>query len=243
LSLLYQETFPVRFFESEPTGRATPAAVCRFAQEAAEGHCRTLGLSLLDMRAQNRMWVLTHFRLQMDRYPQVGQKVTVETWASSRTNGIRAIRDFCFVDAEGKPMGRGSSIWLLLDAASKRPVRLPKAIWDICNPERSDPEEFELPRLRPPLRPSAPKFFNVGWKELDSNNHTNNVHYIEWALEALPLEIRRDRMLAQLDIVFLAEAFYGDRISSEVEICDAMSTHQLKNQAGTLLALLLTRTV
>jgi len=109
VSLLHQETFPVRFFESEPTGRATPAAMCRFAQEAAEGHCRTIGMSLLDMRAQNRMWVLTRFRLQMDCYPKVGETVTVQTWASARTNGIRAVRDFCFLDSQGRPTGRGSS--------------------------------------------------------------------------------------------------------------------------------------
>jgi len=243
VTLLYQDTFPVRFFEAEPTGRATPAALCRFAQEAAEGHCRTLGLSLLDMRAQNRMWVLTRFRLQMDSYPKVGEKVTVQTWASSRTNGIRAVREFCFLDAQCRPLGRGSSIWLLLHAVSKRPVRLPQALWDICNLERSDPEEFEVPRLRPPLHPTQSKVFEVGWKELDSNNHTNNVHYIEWALEALPLPLRRDRMLAQLDIEFLAEAFFGDRVTSEVELRGELSIHQLKNAAGTLLSLLVARSI
>jgi acyl-ACP thioesterase len=243
LSLLHQETFSVRFFESEPTGRATPAALCRFAQEAAEAHCRTLGLSLLEMRAQNRMWVLTRFRLQMDRYPQVGERVTVQTWASSRTNGIRAVREFCFLDSEGRPAGRGSSIWLLLHAVSKRPVRLPKALFDICNPERSNPDEFEVPRLQAPLHATESKIFEVGWKELDSNNHTNNVHYIEWALEALPLPMRRDRMLAQLDIEFLAEAFYGDQIISGVEIRDDTSFHQLKNSSGTLLCLLVARSI
>jgi len=243
VSLLHQETFPVRFFESEPTGRATPAAMCRFAQEAAEGHCRTIGMSLLDMRAQNRMWVLTRFRLQMDCYPKVGETVTVQTWASARTNGIRAVRDFCFLDSQGRPTGRGSSIWLLLHAVSKRPVRLPQALLNICNAERSSAEEFEIPRLRPPLHPTLSKVFEVGWKELDANNHTNNVHYMEWALEALPLATRRDRMLAQLDIEFLAEAFLGDRITSEAELRDEISIHQLKNAAGTILSVLVARSV
>ncbi len=243
MSLLYQETFPVRFFEAEPTGRATTAALCRFAQEAAEGHCRTLGMSLLDMRAQNRMWVLTRFRLQMEHYPRVGERVTVQTWASSRTNGIRAVRDFCFLDSEGRPAGRGSSIWLLLHAVSKRPVRLPQALLDICNAELSNHEEFEIPRLRAPVHPTEAKVFEVGWKELDSNNHTNNVYYVEWALEALPLAMRRDRMLARLDIEFLAEAFYGDRVTSEAELRGEVSIHQLKNAAGTLLGLLVARSV
>jgi len=187
--------------------------------------------------------VLTRFRLLMERYPHVGEAVTVETWASARTNGIRAVREFSFFDSNGARLGRANSIWLLLDMEKKRPVRLPQAVHNICNAERSDLEEFEIPRLQAPAHPIQAKAFEVGWKELDSNNHANNVYYVEWALEALPLEMRRDRMLAQLDIEFLAEAFYGDRVSSEVEICDSKSVHQLKKASGVVLSLVVARTV
>lgn len=200
-------------------------------------------MSQPELRAQNKMWVLTRFRLQMEQYPRNGDLVTVETWASSRTSGVRAVREFQFVDAGGKVLGRALSIWLMLDAVKKRPVRLPHEIHEICNAERSDPAEFEIPRLTPPEKISRTRGFEVGWIDLDANSHVNNGKYLEWALEALPLERNRDQRLAQIDIEFLAEAFYADQVISEVEICREVCVHELKNAAGTLLTLAVSRWV
>jgi hypothetical protein len=55
------------------------------------------------------------------------------------------------------------------------------------------------------------------------------------------MELRRDRMLTQLDIEYLAEAFYGEEVTSEVEMRAGVSLHQLKNQAGTVLSVALAR--
>ena len=194
-------------------------------------------MSLSELRTQNRMWILTRFRLQMDRYPREGDSVAVETWASPRTNGIRAVRHFLFLDANGDPLGRASSIFLMMDSNRKRPVRLPPVVLALAHQERPDSDEFETPRLQAPDNPERQRVLAVGWRDLDANEHANNVSYVEWALEALPLEMNRDRMLVQFDIEFLAEAFYGDQVISEVQLHDSSGQHQLKNSAGSVLAL------
>lgn len=192
-------------------------------------------MSLAELRAQNKMWVLTRFRLQIERYPLNGDSVIVETWASARTDGIRAVREFRFADTRGGYLGRAMSIWLMLDQTRKRPVRLPQTVLDIRNEDRSDPHEFEIPRLKAPENPNRSKVFQVGWKDLDANDHANNVNYVEWALEALPLEIRRNNTLAQLDIEFLRQAFYGDQVTSSAEGAQDNWGHLLKNAEGAVL--------
>ncbi len=198
-------------------------------------------MSLAQLRTQDKMWILTRFRLQMERYPQNGDRVTVQTWASSRTNGIRAVRQFSFLDTDGKTLGRASSIFLMMDAVRKRPLRLPPVVLALSCQERSDLEEFEIPRLIAPKKPNRQRMLTVGWKDLDVNNHANNVSYMDWALEALPLEMNRDRMLAQFDIEFLAEAFYADWVLTEVEMRGSECCHQLKSGEGTVLALAVSR--
>lgn len=165
----------------------------------------------------------------------------METWASARTNGIRAVRQFCFLDSVGSVLGTADSIFLMMDEARKRPLRLPKQVLDLAYAERSNPEEFEIPRLKPPANPTWKRSLPVCWKDLDANDHANNVSYVEWALEALPLQMNRDQHLAQFDIEFLAEAFYGDQISSEVELGVDVCVHQLTNQTGAVLSLATSR--
>jgi hypothetical protein len=142
-------------------------------------------MSLAELRVQNKTWTLARFRLLMARCPQNGDAATVETWASTRTPGIRAVRKFHFLDSEGALLGTADSIIIMMDVERKRPVRLPQVVLDLAYAERSDPEEFEIPRLRP----------------------AGNV----WGLAALPLEVNRDRHLAQLDIEFWPRRFTAMR--------------------------------
>ena len=50
------------------------------------------------------------------------------------------------------------------------------------------------------------------WRDLDANRHANNVSYIEWALETIPPEVRRQQKLAHLDVEFRGEALLGQEI-------------------------------
>ena len=54
----------------------------------------------------------------------------------------------------------------------------------------------------------------------DFNDHVNNVHYVEWALEALPAAFRA-RPVRELDIVFRQAAHAGDELESRLEVVDA----------------------
>jgi hypothetical protein len=63
------------------------------------------------------------------------------------------------------------------------------------------------------------------------------VNYLEWALEVLPLEMNGDRQLAQADIEFPSDDFYGQQILSALDIAGDTPIHQLKNAARTSLCL------
>ena len=52
--------------------------------------------------------------------------------------------------------------------------------------------------------------FLVRYSDLDVNRHVNNVSYIEWAVESIPAVVQRESILAELEINFLAETFFGE---------------------------------
>ena len=240
MDLVWREPFRIRFYEAEPTGFVKVSALCRYLEEAADCHCRVHGLALSDLRATGRMWVLTRLALRLTSRPTLGEQVTVETWGSNRLGGVRAYRDFRFVDAGGAAFGEANSVWLMLDTATRRPLRLPESILSFRHPERSTPEPVDAAKLPLPERPSEEERIRVHWRHLDANGHANNVCYVEWALETVPLETRRNGRLTTLDIQFVNEA----RLDEEV-ICSAGETaspdgpsylHTLRTAGGQLLA-------
>ena len=48
--------------------------------------------------------------------------------------------------------------------------------------------------------------------------HVNNVKYVEWAVESLPLEIVSNYELKELSVVFEKECRYGAEVSASYEI-------------------------
>ena len=53
----------------------------------------------------------------------------------------------------------------------------------------------------------------VTYGDLDMNGHVNNVRYIEWVLNSLPLEFHQTHILTALEVNYLAEAVYGHAVS------------------------------
>jgi len=59
---------------------------------------------------------------------------------------------------------------------------------------------------------SYEKKFIARYGDLDVNQHVNNVSLAEWVVEGVPSALRNSSAPVQLEINFLAEAFYEDCI-------------------------------
>jgi medium-chain acyl-[acyl-carrier-protein] hydrolase len=235
---MWQETFRVRFFDAEPGGQASVPAVCRYLEEAAHSQTESLGLSIRQVREAQRMWVLTRFALRVFALPRMGDEVTVQTWASDRTAGIRAYRDFRMLDRTGKTLAEAASLWLLLDLKTRRPVRLPESVLALRYPERIGARPVEAEALLAPENKSCEDRFRVRWSDLDENGHANNLRYIEWIVGTVPDTLRAGHCLAALDLQFVNEVLLGETVQSVSEELPGRSfRHSLSAQDGRVLAI------
>ena len=54
--------------------------------------------------------------------------------------------------------------------------------------------------------------FIVRRADIDRNRHVNNRRYLEWILEATPAELCAGRRPRRIELMFRAEAVYGDSV-------------------------------
>lgn len=213
----WQESFRVRFYDVEPTGRLSIPALCRYLQDAADRHCRSAGVSPQQLRGQERMWVIVRMRLSVFAQPMVDDEVKAETWPTSRIDGRRAYRDFRLRAADGSVLAEAASLWLFLDTGNHRPVRLPTEIDGDRIEDLITTEPVEALKLAVPARPTLFAHFQVRWRDLDANGHANNTCYIEWLIETIPDAIRREGSLRVADINFKDEVLLGETVHCETE--------------------------
>ena len=64
----------------------------------------------------------------------------------------------------------------------------------------------------------APSYFvGVHYRDLDVNAHVNSAQYVEWTLEAFDLGFHRAHHLKEIEVTYLLEALYKDRLSAHCE--------------------------
>jgi acyl-ACP thioesterase len=197
-------------------GCATMPLLCRFMQESASNHAEELGLGISWLTENELAWVLTRQLVVMDTYPKWGDTVQILTWPTGRDR-LLWYRDFRLLDSKDTVIGRATTAWLVIDQAKRRPQRTDAL------PPLDPPSDVEraLPRWPakvPSLNEDAPSYFvGVRYRDLDVNAHVNNAQYVEWTLEAFDLGFHRMHQLREIEVNYLVEALYGERLSAHCE--------------------------
>jgi len=124
---VWRESFPVRAYEAGPTGLASLPALCDWLQEAAGNHAHHLGWAIDTLQSGGLTWVLSRLHVAVARMPAWRECVTVETWPKGAARAF-AVREFRVTDESGAVIVAATSGWLLLDLATRRPVRPPEAV-------------------------------------------------------------------------------------------------------------------
>ena len=213
--LVWDDEYTVRAHEVAGHGRASVAAVCNWLQETAGNHATHLGWGIEGLMGQGMTWVLSRLHLALDRAPAWRERVRVTTWPAGAQR-LFALREFRLA-GDGGELGRATTGWMVINVATRRPVRVPEDAVAIgrSTPPRALPDEFaKLPELE---RADLERAVEVRYADLDMNGHANNVSVIAWSLEALPHEVALASALAELEVDFRAEALHGDTIVARVQ--------------------------
>jgi medium-chain acyl-[acyl-carrier-protein] hydrolase len=230
---IFEKCFPVRYHELDCHGYLRELALLNYLQDSAGLHAMQLGVSVVDLRPQGLTWVLSRIHLIVERYPRAGDTVLVRTWPSVR-QGIFTCREFELEDDQGRLTGRATTSWAVLNTATRRPVRLDAHLptYPLLARRAVDDDFSTLPPL-PDGADIRELPFRVLRGDLDINHHVNNAVYAGWALETVPDEVAAN-CLAELEITYRAEAFYGESILSRcaVETTDTATCclHQILNR-------------
>jgi acyl-ACP thioesterase len=215
----YNEKFKIRSYEVDVSGRATILTICNLLQEIAGNHAGELGVSVDKLFSKKLTWVLSRLHLKMISYPVWREKISITTWPSD-VYGKFATRDFELFDSKNKLIGQSTTSWMLIDLIKMKPIVMPEFITkiELPNRRRAINDDFDkLPKIK---NIDLQRKYNVRLSDLDLNQHVNNVNYIEWAIESIPIEVIQRYKLVQFEISFRAESKYGDSVISKTQVVD-----------------------
>lgn len=179
-------------------------------QAVAGKHSDLGGMSYADMQQQKQAWVLSNMRLELDDLPRWHQEIEVETWIET-LSGIKSIRDFNVFLNDEKIIGV-NSLWVVLNTEKRRPevIALPHDHLEKF-PDKK-PTVLPFSKINLTHKTYLAGQHKVVYSDLDALNHVNNVKYVEWCLDCLPIDILDKNLITAIDINFLKEVTFNQNI-------------------------------
>lgn len=225
----FKQDIVVRYSEMDFDKSLKPSALLNYFQDIASDNAEKLGFGYSYITPKNLMWVLLKYRIEFNEYPVDVSNLVLNTEPRGY-NKLFAFRDFELYSAD-KLLARAFSMWALVDFTNMSITQVGKSL---NNPEmaklesREDDLSFEkIPQI---TVVDLEKEFEVRYNDIDVNRHANNGNYIIWALEPLSYEMKAQKKLKTVDMVFKKEIKFGEKLLSQVQFLDKNTTvHNIKH--------------
>lgn len=186
VNIVYATSHRVRHHLCGPDGNIKLPALLDLFQDAAAEHAGSLGCGMDELNDLRYLWVLYRLEMQVLRPPRLGEEITVRTYPTG-VHKLFAVRQYAVRDAEERLVVRGTSFWLVLNAANLRPV--PPA--RVLDPEKLDDPgleryfDFDAAKHDASALPALGETFTVRHSDIDLNKHLNNAVYSRVAVDWL----------------------------------------------------------
>ncbi|TVT97621.1 hypothetical protein EJB05_29921 [Eragrostis curvula] len=259
--LVYRQQFVIRSYEIGPDRTATMETLMNLLQETALNHVMCSGLAgdgfgaTRQMSLRKLIWVVTRINIQVDKYSRWGDVVEIDTWVgSSGKNGMR--RDWTIRDHNTKNMiARATSNWVMMNRETRRLSKMPDEVRQEVLPfylERSiitadANKSSKIEKLTDATAEHIRSGLAPRWSDMDVNQHVNNVKYIGWILESVPLDVLEDYHLTSITLDYrrecrqsqllesltsMASSVAADLALSASNLCstDLQSTHLIRQE-------------
>ena len=195
----------IRFSETDSEGKLTLLGLLNYFQDCSTFHSEEVGLGLKFMKEKRLAWVLSSWQITTERYPELGEKVTIGTIPY----GIRSFmgyRNFFMLDRQGNYLAKANSLWALINLESGKPVAASQEMLEGYRPEPQLEMDYADRRIPVPQGGRILEPITVGPHLLDTNRHVNNGQYVAIAEDFL----RQGQKIRQMRAEYKKQAFLGD---------------------------------
>ncbi len=217
----------IRYSEVDSQGKITLAAILDYFQDCSIFHSEELNMGISYLTKKKVAWVLSSWQVEIQRYPELGERVSVRTWPYG-FRGFLGYRNFTMESEEGELMAYANSVWVLLDLKRGRPAKL---LPEMLEAYRLSPQlsmECDSRKITLPQEMKEKGKFPVHKYHIDTNQHVNNGKYVSMAQEYLPQGFQIAKMRAE----YRKAAVYGDMIVPYVFAEEGRVTVNLADEAA-----------
>lgn len=211
---IFTYEYTVKYFDVGKDNKLSLKSLLAILQEAAGSHSAQAGYGLNDIPKTHLSWLLLNWNVKVFCYPHWNEKLTVKTWPRTLEK-LFSYRDFEVYDSKNNLVAIASSKWILVDTETKKIKRITPTIFKAYD-GTTYKSVFESPfeeKLNVPENLTCQFNYQIQRRDIDTNGHVNNLHYLDYSLETLPEDVYNTNVFNNIEILYKKEIKYGETIN------------------------------
>ena len=200
-------------FHVDFNGRLTMGVLGNHLLNCAGFHASDRGFGIATLNEDNYTWVLSRLAIELDEMPYQYEEFSIQTWVEN-VYRLFTDRNFAVIDKDGRKIGYARSVWAMINLNTRKPADLLTlhggSIVDyVCD----EPCPIEKPsRIKVTVKEPM-ETITAKYSDIDINGHVNSIRYIEHILDLFPIELYKTKHIRRFEMAYVAESYYGDRLS------------------------------
>jgi acyl-ACP thioesterase len=238
----FTKKYEIHYYEVDSKLKCKLASIIDFICDIGTQQSEYFGGGIEYCMRNNCAWVFYKYDIKMYRYPMFREKIIITTQPLGFKK-FYGLRKYIIMDEQNNLIGEALALFFLINIEKRRPMRIQKEQYDIYGVDGDVDYDISMEKIERAEEEQYHKQFNIRYSDIDSNNHVNNVKYVEWAIEAVPLNVFNNYILKRIKVTFEKETTYGDSIESsatveKIDNSNLKSYHTIRNSEGTEVTLL-----
>lgn len=238
----FTKKYEIHYYEVDYELRCKLSSIINFICDVGTQQSESVGGGMEYCVNNNCAWVFYKYDIKMYRYPKFGEIISLSTTPVGFKK-FYGLRKYVIRDEKNEIIGEALALFFLINIEKRRPMRIQKEQYDFYGVSGDVDYDINMDKLERFEGEEYYKQFDIRYSDIDSNKHVNNVKYVEWAIEAVPIEVINNYQLTRIKVIFEKETTYGEKISSSATIKkinknSLKSYHTINNINGTELTVL-----
>ncbi|WP_430809384.1 MULTISPECIES: acyl-[acyl-carrier-protein] thioesterase [unclassified Carboxylicivirga] len=232
-SLKLNTHYTVSSADTDMFSRLKLSAMANYLIQSAISSAEQLGFGFADLKKEHLFWVLNRLDIELHRPIMWSEELSVETWPKN-IERIFYIRDFVVRDRQNKVVAKATSAWLAIDISSKRPGNF-KAEKMAVFSRLKDVHALDYSPVKlgafdgKKIAERHPNYYDI-----DLNKHVTSTRYIDWMMDAFPIDFHEQHYPQHLSINYLKETMPHEPIilhhqeNEEIHLFEGFNSQQDK---------------
>lgn len=235
IKIVTEKEYEIHYYEIDCRKKLLITSLLNFFSDVAVQQSENLGVGLGYLNEKNVAWVIYKWDICLKRYPMFNEKIRVRTTPYSFRK-FYAYRIFEVLDEGGDIIATANSLWFFIDTKERKSIRITDDMYNAYGIDKNNNRVLDIEKIKSPKKIDSEENFNIRYTDIDTNQHVNNVKYVDWAIETVPINVVNDYELNGINIVYERELTYGESIKVVTEIeeraDDIVCIHEVRNSQG-----------